>query len=122
MEVAGLLNYEPGIESVLIVCPASLKINWASGADTVACGLELVAIWNGGKKPDLRANIVIVNYELLGRFEAEIKGRLLGFGRFRRGALFENPSRSAHPSREKVDSFHLSACCYNWYSNAGAAM
>jgi SWI/SNF-related matrix-associated actin-dependent regulator 1 of chromatin subfamily A len=75
VEVAGLLNYEPGIENVLIVCPASVKINWARELNRWLVSPRSIAVWYGNKNRDLNAEIVIVNYDLLGRFEAEIRGR-----------------------------------------------
>jgi SWI/SNF-related matrix-associated actin-dependent regulator of chromatin subfamily A-like protein 1 len=75
VEVAGLLNYEPGIENVLIVCPASVKINWARELNRWLVSPRSIAVWYGSKNRDLNAEIVIVNYDLLGRFEAEIRGR-----------------------------------------------
>ena len=75
VEIAGLLNYEPGIETVLIICPASVKINWARELNRWLVDPRSIAVWYGNKTRDLRADIVVVNYDLLGRFEAEIRGR-----------------------------------------------
>jgi SWI/SNF-related matrix-associated actin-dependent regulator 1 of chromatin subfamily A len=60
---------------VLIVCPASLKINWQRELSRwLVDRARSIAVWNGGNKHrDLEADIVIVNYELLGRFAGELK-------------------------------------------------
>jgi SNF2 family DNA or RNA helicase len=75
IEIAGLLNYCPEIVRVLIVCPASLKINWQRELSRwLVDRARSIAVWNGGNKHrDLEADIVIVNYELLGRFAGELK-------------------------------------------------
>jgi SWI/SNF-related matrix-associated actin-dependent regulator 1 of chromatin subfamily A len=74
VEIAGLLNYLPEIVRVLVVCPASLKINWQRElARWLVDSSRSIAIWNGGRKPDPSADVVILNYELLGKFEMELK-------------------------------------------------
>ena len=53
VEIAGLLNYLPDIVRVLVVCPASLKINWQRElARWLVDSSRSIAIWNGGRKPN----------------------------------------------------------------------
>ena len=74
VEIAGLLNYRPEIVRVLVICPASLKINWQRELRRwLVDSSRSIAIWNGGRKPDPSADVVILNYELLGEFETELK-------------------------------------------------
>ena len=74
VEIAGLLNYRPEIVRVLVVCPASLKINWQRELTRwLVDSSRSIAIWNGGRKPGPSADVVILNYELLGKFETELK-------------------------------------------------
>ena len=74
VEIAGLLNYCSEIARVLVVCPASLKINWQRELTRwLVDSSRSIAVWNGLRKPVVRANVVILNYELLGKFEMELK-------------------------------------------------
>ena len=74
VQLAGLLNYCPEIVRVLVVCPASLKINWQRELTRwLVDSSRSIAVWNGGKKPGSSASVVILNYELLGKFETDLK-------------------------------------------------
>lgn len=57
----------------LIVCPASLKLNWQREAEKWLPGRLISVI--GGKNTSLEADIVILNYDILGKF----KDNLIGF-------------------------------------------
>lgn len=67
IQILGLVNLEKP-ESVLIICPAYLKINWKREATKWTSGYK-IAIVQPGKPLDASANFVIVNYELVGRPE-----------------------------------------------------
>jgi SWI/SNF-related matrix-associated actin-dependent regulator 1 of chromatin subfamily A len=73
LQAIGLINHleakEPGsIKSVLIVCPASLKINWSREWEKFSTLQHLsVGIVNGTKNGLPDTDVVIINYDLLFR-------------------------------------------------------
>src|SRR5438094_3565462 len=67
VEAIGLSNAAVEIRRVLIVCPASLKLNWLrewERWDTKSLSVGIVA---GNEFPDTNVQVVIINYELLMR-------------------------------------------------------
>ena len=70
IQALGVINAKPEIERVLVVCPASLKLNWRREAQKWLVRERPVVVIDGGKKqaeiPSGPA-IVIINYELLGK-------------------------------------------------------
>ena len=74
IEALGIINADPTIENVLIVCPATPKLNWKREAKKWLVRPMTVEIANGAGFP-VRANVVIVNYEQLGKFRAAIDAR-----------------------------------------------
>lgn len=72
IQALGLINADPTLERILIVCPASLKLNWLRECERwlvrdLACGVTL-------KKWPAGAQVVITNYEVLGKWSKELKG------------------------------------------------
>jgi len=63
-------NSLPGCPRVLVVCPASLKQNWANEAKTWMCPPGSVRIAEGDYWPT--ADLVIANYEILPRHQEAI--------------------------------------------------
>jgi SWI/SNF-related matrix-associated actin-dependent regulator 1 of chromatin subfamily A len=75
IQVCGLLNLRTEIRRVLIVCPASLKTNWCRELDRwLLAPQRSIQIWNGDTQTP-PADIVIINYDLLGRFENLLKSQ-----------------------------------------------
>jgi SNF2 family DNA or RNA helicase len=74
VQAIGVINADESIKSVLIVCPASLKLNWKREAEKWLARPMSVEIANGAGFP-VRADVVIVNYEQLGKFRAAIDAR-----------------------------------------------
>jgi SWI/SNF-related matrix-associated actin-dependent regulator 1 of chromatin subfamily A len=62
IEAIGLINADPSISSVLVVCPASLKINWQRELERWLTRPMTVGIVNG-QVPDV--DVRITNYEIL---------------------------------------------------------
>jgi SWI/SNF-related matrix-associated actin-dependent regulator 1 of chromatin subfamily A len=83
IQAIGLINLDETIKSVLVVCPASLKINWRnelSGWLTRLYSIEIAKTQKIIKKTVVRlpfptADIVIVNYDILHNFQDEIRAR-----------------------------------------------
>lgn len=72
IQAIGIANATPGLSRVLIVCPASLKLNWArEWAKWSVSGLTVGVVRKAGEGlPD--AGVVIVNYEIVGKLRAAI--------------------------------------------------
>lgn len=73
IEVIGLLNALTP-ESVLIVCPASLKINWRNELYRWLTDIRSIGIVGNGNKVPLD-DIVIVNYDRLRKCEQDLASR-----------------------------------------------
>ena len=71
IEALGLINTDPAAQRVLVVCPASLKLNWAR-----ECARWLVdrgPVGVAGKTFPDGANVVIINYDILGKWKKELR-------------------------------------------------
>ena len=63
VETIGVINADPTVRRVLIVCPASLKINWQREFQKWSVRPYSIGIANGGKFPE--SDVVICNYDIL---------------------------------------------------------
>ena len=73
IQVLGAINADPGIKRALIVCPASLKLNWKREIEKWIIRPMSVGIINGKNMAQHRAvDITIVNYDILTRFRATL--------------------------------------------------
>ena len=73
IEAIGVINADPSIKSVLVICPATPKLNWLKELRKWLVRPMSVRIADG--HAFARADIVIVNYEQLKKYRAEIDGR-----------------------------------------------
>lgn len=71
IQAIGLINALPSIRKTLIICPASLKINWKNELLTWSARPFTVHVINS-KSEWIPADIVIINYEQVPKFRAEI--------------------------------------------------
>jgi SWI/SNF-related matrix-associated actin-dependent regulator 1 of chromatin subfamily A len=69
IQAIGLINSDPTVRNVLVVSPASLKINWQRELEKWLTRPLTVEIANGSWPT---ANIVIVNYDILKKWRAAI--------------------------------------------------
>ena len=74
VEAIGLINADPSITSVLVVCPASLKLNWLREMERWLTRPMTVAVANG-ETPE--ADVVITNYEQLHKLPLAPVGLLI---------------------------------------------
>jgi SNF2 family DNA or RNA helicase len=72
IQAIGVINADPSIKTVLVVCPASLKVNWAREMNKWLVRRYNIAIANG-ELP--QAEIVIINYDILNKHRAAIDAR-----------------------------------------------
>jgi len=71
VEALAVANADPKVRRILVVCPASLKLNWAR-----ECERWLVrefAIGVAGKEYPKEAEVVIINYDLLGKWARQVR-------------------------------------------------
>ena len=77
IEAIGVSNYLPEVRDVLIICPASLKVNWKrEWIKWDIKGLHVELAESTPRKWPEDAEVVIINYDTLTRFESEIKSRV----------------------------------------------
>lgn len=71
VESLGVVNADPSASQVLVVCPASLKLNWLREAERWLCGERTVGV--AGKTFPAEADIVIINYDILAKWSAKLR-------------------------------------------------
>lgn len=69
MQALGLINADPSIKNVLVICPASLKLNWQREAKLWLSRPIEVSLANGSFA---KGGLVIVNYEMVAKYRAQI--------------------------------------------------
>lgn len=75
IQAIGLINLDPSIKRVLVVCPASLKMNWMNELRRwLVDERRSIDIAEGGKFPR-HADITIINYDILLRHAEVIRDR-----------------------------------------------
>lgn len=66
-------NTHPLIHRILVVCPATLKLNWSrefATWDTKGLSVQIV---RAGKKIAITENVVIINYDMLGKYRDDLR-------------------------------------------------
>ena len=73
IQAIGIINADPSIKRVLVVCPASLKTNWRNELNKWLVRPARVAIQNAGQPwAGSVADIIVVNYDILGKFTRQL--------------------------------------------------
>lgn len=70
IQAIGVWNADASLKRTVIVCPASLRLNWAREFAKWATRLVKIAVVNGGKPSDFPVgewDVLIVNYDVLGK-------------------------------------------------------
>jgi hypothetical protein len=70
VQAIGVINYDDSIKKILIVCPASLKINWKRELDVWLVKKHKVSIIEGKIWQD--GDIIIINYDILKNFKEKL--------------------------------------------------
>jgi SWI/SNF-related matrix-associated actin-dependent regulator 1 of chromatin subfamily A len=73
IQAIGTINADASIQNVLVVCPASIKINWSRELHKWLVRPYTIEIANGGSFP--AAQIVIINFDILTKHRAAIDMR-----------------------------------------------
>lgn len=69
IQAIGVINADPSVSKVVVVCPASLKVNWRNELNRWLVRPLRVAVQNGGQPwCGSVADVVVVNYDLLAKF------------------------------------------------------
>jgi SWI/SNF-related matrix-associated actin-dependent regulator 1 of chromatin subfamily A len=74
MQAIGVINVDPSVKTVLVICKASLKLNWLREARLWLARDMRVAITNGIWPSD--ADVVITNYEQVSKYRQQIDSRV----------------------------------------------
>jgi SWI/SNF-related matrix-associated actin-dependent regulator 1 of chromatin subfamily A len=74
IQAIGLINADPSLNRVLIVCPASLKLNWAKEIRKWRTRPLTVEIVNGSNRMP-QGGVAVINYDILSRHEAALNER-----------------------------------------------
>lgn len=70
IEAIGVFNFDESIRKVLVVCPASLRLNWSREFSKWSVRPIKIAVVNGGKPSDLPTapwDVLVVNYDVLAK-------------------------------------------------------
>lgn len=73
VEVCGFINLKTDINRILVICPATLKLNWKSEMEKWLVRARRIHVINGGNrifKPD--DEITIINYDVLEKYEQQL--------------------------------------------------
>ena len=65
VETLAYLQLHPEMRPVVIVCPASLKLNWEREARSWLETEDRIEVISGGKVHELDSDIVVINYDIL---------------------------------------------------------
>lgn len=72
IQALSYLQYHKDDRMAIIVCPASLKLNWKREAEQWLTTNDTIEVIEGGKNYDISASIVIINYDILGKWEQKL--------------------------------------------------
>ncbi len=75
IQAVGVINADPSINHVLIICPASLKINWQRELAKWLTRYFDLAVVNSTDPWPAAAEIVIINYDILHKYRPAILAR-----------------------------------------------
>lgn len=73
IQAIGVVNADESIKRILIICPATLKINWKRELEKWLVRKLSIEIINNGSSFD--SDVAIINYDLLGKYHEELRAR-----------------------------------------------
>lgn len=74
IQAIGILNACPELRRVLVICPASLKLNWRNELNRWLVRPRPILVADSKTFVPLADGIVVINYDVLHKHEAAIKG------------------------------------------------
>lgn len=75
VQALAYLAEHPDMRPAVIVCPASLKLNWKNEAEAWLETGDTIEVINSGKVHEVVADIVVVNYDVLKKWVPELSRR-----------------------------------------------
>lgn len=90
----GIFNADETIEKVLVVCPASLRLNWKKEFERWATRPVRVAVVQGGGKtawPKDKFDVLVVNYDVASKHKAKLDAIEWDLSIFDEAHLLKNP-------------------------------
>lgn len=72
IQAIGVVNADPGIRRVLVVCPATLRLNWQREMERWLVAPRTIGIATGPQWPG-DTDVVIINYDILSKHSAAIR-------------------------------------------------
>lgn len=70
IEALGIINGDPDAARILVICPASLKLNWARECERWLVRPHTIGI--AGKTFPEDAHVVVINYDILQKWKVEL--------------------------------------------------
>ena len=74
IQALGIINADPSIKKILVVCPASLKLNWRKESIKWLVRKTTIGVAAGTDWPN--ADLVIINYDILSKHHAKIHSQV----------------------------------------------
>jgi len=75
IQALSYLALHPEMRPAVIVCPASLKLNWQREAEMWLETDDKIEVINGGKVHETDADIIVINYDILKKWLPELRRR-----------------------------------------------
>lgn len=91
IQAVGVLNINREIERVLIVCPASLRLNWAREIEKWAIRPFRIGIVDGKFFPSDQPDVLIINYDVLKRYSERIADTIFDLAVFDEAHYLKDP-------------------------------
>jgi len=74
IQALGLINADESVRRVLVICPASLKLNWAREAKKWLVRPMVIGIADSKVFPSM-ANLIVINYDILDKYASALRAQ-----------------------------------------------
>ena len=65
IQALGVANACPDVQTILIICPASLRLNWKQEAEKWLLGERTIQVVDAKNPPSHEADVLIINYDII---------------------------------------------------------